>query len=338
MSDSNTSKVIFLQHPHDPEKRTADESTGPAIFYQLPRSTQEEIKEVENEAVENQSEYDRRHQVAADIASMTRTQLRLNYPGAYSSWKNIKQRCKSGKGVLHPGFDQFPDFLLAVGPRPADGHTVDRINLNNPEYGPTNCEWAPKPQQTANRRNTRYLTDSQGTRLTVAAWSRRFGVPGKIILQRVDRDRWPVDAAVRPERKPDPLKSQDKPSKKSLFPDAPPRDLQSMLDAFTQGLSEHHDCQIFLLEWKHLKQLEYIHEGLMRCAVSPAQVITMVVERWHRFANYKDAPSLPNLAYLKQHTMDAAHYYLCNGGIRLRDEYPDQITEPTTSIDYERDL
>jgi len=336
--NSNTDNVIFLKHPHDSEQQNADESTGPAIFYQLPRSTQEEIKEVENEAVENQSEYDRRHQVAADVASLTRTQLRLNYPGAYSSWKNIKRRCKEGKGVLHPEFVQFPDFLLAVGPRPAHDYTVDRTNLDNPEYGPTNCRWGSKALQTANRRNTRYLTDSQGIRLTISAWTRRFGVPGKKILQRVDRDKWSVDDAVRPEPKSVPEKSQDKPSKKPLFPDAPPTHLQSMLYAFIQGLDKHHSCPIFLLEWKHLGALEYIHLGLVRCGVSPVHVVAMVVERWRRFANYKDAPRLPSLAYLRHHVMEAAMYYRNNGGKIFLDDTDEQVIAPSTPVNTDQEL
>jgi len=340
--NSKTDNVIFLQHPQGSESQNADESTDPAIFYQRPRSTPEEVAELENETLENQSEFDRRHQVAGDIKSMSRTQLKELYPGAYSSWKNIKQRCKRGDGELHPEFDQWPDFLLAVGPRPADGYTVDRIDFDNAEYGPRNCRWAPKSLQTANRRNTRYLTDSQDTRLTVTAWSRRFGVTGKIILQRVDRDGWSVDDAVRPERKAAPTTRAT--TKKSLFPDAAPAYLQQMLDKWIQGLSKHHDCKVFLLEWKHVKLLEYIHEGLLRCGVPPAHVVEKVVSDWCWFTKYRDAPRhskppvMPDFYYMKQNIMPAAHYYLCSGGKRLSEVYPDQVAVPADPGQFDDNL
>lgn len=338
--------VIFLQGLHGSEPADADTATDSAIFYQMPQSTLEKrCSSEENEAVENQNEYSRRRQVDNDVQQRSRTQLKELYPGAYSSWKNVKQRCRRGNGVLHPEFDRFPDFLRAIGPRPADEYTVDRISPDNPEYGPNNCRWASKALQTANRRNTRFLTASQGTRLSVSEWSRRFRVPGKLILQRIGRG-WPVDNAVRPaaDGKWSPSKSQDKPRTGSLFPNNPPAYLQTMLDQWTAGLKEHHNCPVFLLEWKHIKTLEYIHEGLLRCGIPPDSVIKCVVENWHRVTGYSDAPRnskppyVPDLNYLKSNITAAAMYYLNNGGIRLSDKYPDQYSRPAVPSEFDDQL
>ena len=335
--------VIFLQGLHGSEPADADAATDSAIFYQLPQSPLEKrCSSEENEAVENQNEYARRHQVDNDVQQRSRTQLKELYPGAYSSWKNVKQRCKKGKGVLHPAFDDFADFLQAVGPRPADKYTVDRIDNSNPEYSPDNCRWASKTLQTTNRKNTRILTDSQGTSLPVSGWSRRSDIPAKTILQRIDRDGWTVDDAIRTpvNGKRSPSKSQDKPSTRSLFPDAAPAHLQWMLDKWTQGLEEHHHL-FFLLEYKHFKALEYIREGLYRCDVSPGKVVEFVVDNWYSFAveqcysHYSQPAYMPDLNFLKAHIMEAVEYYLFAGGTRLSEDYPDQFAQPAAPGEFD---
>lgn len=131
-----------------------------------------------------------------DIQTLSRTDLRLKYPKTYSSHKNLKQRCKNGY-VLHPQFKQFPDFLAAMGPCPADGWTLDRINPSDPLYGPDTCRWLDKQGQSENRSNVKLYTDSTGLSLTLPEWSRRFGVLQSTIHQRLRRG-WSVDEAVRP--------------------------------------------------------------------------------------------------------------------------------------------
>jgi hypothetical protein len=263
------------------------------------------------------------------------------YRHEWNSFRSMKyRRCgKSGKYVCHPDIDTFPKFLAAFGPIPGPGYTLDRLDPTDLEYAPGKCEWACKQRQAENKSNVKYLTTSDGTCLHVSEWSRRTGLDRKTILRRLELGWSDNDAVgIKAGGKRSAPRPQNKPSTKSLFPDAAPAHLQNMLYAFTEGLAAHHNCDVFLLEWKHIPQLEYLHEGLLRCGVPPAQVVAMVVERWHRFAPHKNDPVMPSLMYLKQNVMPAAHYYLMNGGTRLTDDCPDQCSEPTTPLDLERDL
>ena len=119
-----------------------------------------------------------------DIQNLTRTQLRKKYPLTYSSWRNMKQRCKDGSYKLHPDFADFVSFLKCIGPRPAKDYSVDRIDPANPEYSPENCRWAGKALQAVNRRNTVHLTNSEGVTLPLAEWARRLGISPKTLHQR----------------------------------------------------------------------------------------------------------------------------------------------------------
>ena len=112
---------------------------------------------------------------------------RKNYPLEYKRWDNMKQRCRCDGAFLDPRFEKFPDFMSHMGPMRHPKDSVDRINYDNPEYSPDNCRWASKKLQTANRRITRYLTDSTGLRRSVDEWSTRGPrIPAKTILRRVD--------------------------------------------------------------------------------------------------------------------------------------------------------
>lgn len=93
----------------------------------------------------------------------------------YKSWSEMKQRCLNpkmaayddygGRGITiyGPWIDSFTEFYKYVGPRPAPGYTLDRIN-NNGNYEPGNVRWASKATQAANRRNTKFY-DFHGHRL-----------------------------------------------------------------------------------------------------------------------------------------------------------------------------
>jgi hypothetical protein len=88
-------------------------------------------------------------------------------PREYNSWRTMIQRCTNptatgyenygGRGIeiceRWLGKDGFKNFLIDMGPRPKNT-SLDRIK-NNGSYGPNNCKWSTRLEQTQNRRTRR---------------------------------------------------------------------------------------------------------------------------------------------------------------------------------------
>jgi hypothetical protein len=80
----------------------------------------------------------------------------------YVSWQHAKDRCFNpnnhawnrygGRGITMCArwSRSFEQFLADMGRRPSPLHTLDRID-NDRGYEPSNCRWATKKTQTANR-------------------------------------------------------------------------------------------------------------------------------------------------------------------------------------------
>lgn len=90
---------------------------------------------------------------------MTLTHGQYGTP-TYKSWESMLGRCKypsmgnyaryGGRGVtFDPSWAKFEEFFADMGPR-REGTTLDRID-GSLGYGPSNCRWATKEEQTANR-------------------------------------------------------------------------------------------------------------------------------------------------------------------------------------------
>ncbi|MCA0405305.1 MAG: hypothetical protein LCH39_04045 [Proteobacteria bacterium] len=109
-----------------------------------------------------------------DIGTLTRTQLKQKYGSTYSSWTNMKSRCAKGEYQFAPEFEDFPSFLRHVGPRPSAEHTLDRIDFNNPLYGPGLVRWLDKKGQANNRSSTIFLT-VEGETKPLAIWAEETG-------------------------------------------------------------------------------------------------------------------------------------------------------------------
>lgn len=82
----------------------------------------------------------------------------------YITWQAMRARCRlshrdseakyANRGITYdPSWDNFEQFLLDMGERPA-GMTLDRVDNDGP-YNARNCRWATPTQQARNRRNTR---------------------------------------------------------------------------------------------------------------------------------------------------------------------------------------
>lgn len=139
-----------------------------------------DIKDSESILVENQAD-----DYLADIQKMKATELSKKYSLTYSTWKNMKTRCKKG-GVLSPEFVGFRSFLLSMGPRPNKQFTVDRIDHKNLNYSPHNCRWADKHTQNQNKSNNVYLTYKDQT-FTVSVWARRTNQKADTLYHRKNK-------------------------------------------------------------------------------------------------------------------------------------------------------
>lgn len=113
----------------------------------------------------------------------------------YNSWRAIVQRCTNpahrsfarygGRGVsMSPKWRaSFEAFLADVGPRPARGDTLDRID-NARGYEPGNVRWASQTEQQRNRTNNRLMT-LHGETMPLAAWAERIGLKKCTLLTRL---------------------------------------------------------------------------------------------------------------------------------------------------------
>lgn len=105
----------------------------------------------------------------------------------YTAWHRMKQRCYKedhqdypewgGRGirVCDRWLESFENFLADMGRRTSPKHSLDRFPNNDGNYELTNCRWATKKEQAANRRSTKWY-EHNGERKMLKEWAELFRV------------------------------------------------------------------------------------------------------------------------------------------------------------------
>lgn len=113
----------------------------------------------------------------------------------YKSWENMITRCGNpntpyykhygGRGIkVCRRWKDYSNFLTDMGRKPSVSYELERID-NNKGYSPSNCRWATRKEQMANRRITRHIT-VKGITKTMMEWSLVTGVGCKTIEYRMN--------------------------------------------------------------------------------------------------------------------------------------------------------
>ena len=110
-------------------------------------------------------------QIKADVKNLKPKQLNEKYPKTYNSWRAMKQRRKTNGAIIHKDFESFGSFLLVMGDKPSNEHTLDRIDNGDKEYSPKKVRWATKKQQSNNKSDNVLLTNVEGITHTLAEWA-----------------------------------------------------------------------------------------------------------------------------------------------------------------------
>lgn len=135
-----------------------------------------------------------------------RRRIGTGYTPEYRAWSCMKVRCENRGHDSYPRYGgrgivvckrwrhDFLAFLADMGPRPSPVHSLDRKNNDGP-YCKSNCRWATREQQMANRGDAVRLT-FRGRTLSIAEWARELGILRNTLWRRITHSKWDVARAL----------------------------------------------------------------------------------------------------------------------------------------------
>lgn len=136
----------------------------------------------------------------ADCENLSKMELRQRYSAESNTHRNMLARQRTNGAVIHPDFRSFADFLRCVGPMPAKGATLDRIDNSDPEYGPGKVRWADRRTQNNNKSDTLIFHYSRtGDTYTVSRLAKLQNVAPSTIRKRLERG-WCDDEIIEGKR------------------------------------------------------------------------------------------------------------------------------------------
>lgn len=148
--------------------------------------------------------------LSKELSSVRNSTHGMSSSKEYSSWRSMRKRCNNPK---NPGFasyggrgitvcsewqSSFENFLRDMGPAPGPEYSIDRKD-NGQGYHPSNCRWANRQTQQANRsvqKNSK--TGVLGVYAKGGRWVASLKREGKLLLYKSFGD---FDAAVQARKK-----------------------------------------------------------------------------------------------------------------------------------------
>ena len=115
-----------------------------------------------------------------------------NNSAEHRTWRIMKQRCYDpkhqaynyygGKGIIvcSRWRNSYINFITDMGRKPTEKHSIERRNGNG-NYEPSNCYWATKHEQMANRSNS---NKTIGVCKSSTGWEARLTINHKDVLRK----------------------------------------------------------------------------------------------------------------------------------------------------------
>lgn len=131
--------------------------------------------------------------------------IRTKLSPEFWAWCACRQRCYNTNAPFYTSYGGrgivvcdrwcdkkhgFKNFLLDMGKRPSDKHSLDRVD-NNGNYDPANCRWATSIEQGNNKRNNVFITHN-GVSLSIREWASVLGIDAELIRNR-RKNGWSTD-------------------------------------------------------------------------------------------------------------------------------------------------